>query len=281
MPCKNAKERFFKKALDSVFSQVDENWQLMVINDHTDLAETLRILKKLGKSPDIRVSLLKNESRMITGALNTGMRHANTPYVCSLHCDDFLDDNAIKILHRYIQKYPEVDYFHSSRIYVDECDHHLTDIVFSRNDFTLDDFKNRGPVKHLHCWKVKSALAMGGMDEDLGLHGADDYDFPWCMAEAGFSFKAIKECLYYYRDHRAHERLTTHVPLDGQINELKMIWKKHGLTDIEVAEQIEKRTRGYLRQALYLDERDKEIKERQGYDIRRGWRETYHKKSKD
>ncbi|MGH7801679.1 MAG: glycosyltransferase family 2 protein [Thermodesulfobacteriota bacterium] len=176
------------------------------------------------------------------------------------------------MLNGYIKKYPSIDYFHSSRIRIDENGCHISGIVRAIESFDLSDFKNYAPLKHLHCWKVESALAIGGMDESLGLHGADDYDFSWCMAEAGYSFKAIPECLYYYRDHREHYRLTTHVPLDIQIGELKKIWNKHGLIEKEIEEQIKIRTSSYLKQALYLDEEDKKGKESENYDIRKGWR---------
>ena len=94
------------------------------------------------------------------------------------------------------------------------------------------------------------------------------------MAEAGYSFKAIPECLYYYRDHREHYRLTTHVPLETQINELKKIWKKHGLKDNEIEEQIKRRISQYLKQALYMDEEDKRKKERIMISERAGERST-------
>ena len=86
---------------------------------------------------------------------------------------------------------------------------------------------------------------------------------------------AIPECLYYYRDHREHFRLTTHVPLDRQVSELRKIWTKHGLTDGEIESQIERRTRGYLQQALFRDEQDRIKKEASGFDPHQGWREPY------
>jgi hypothetical protein len=63
------------------------------------------------------------------------------------------------------------------------------------------------------------------------------------------------------------------VPLNTQINELKKIWKKHGLTEEEMEEQVKIRTSRYLKQALYLDDQDKKRKESENYDIREGWRE--------
>jgi alpha-1,6-rhamnosyltransferase len=275
MPCKDAKASFFRDALNSVFLQSTSLWNLIVIDDHSNNMETIDTLRESSNSRDKKVSVLKNESNFITGAVNTGMRQAKTLYVCSLHCDDLLDTKAIEVLNSYIKGFPDIDYFHSSRIHIDENGCPISSIQRARESFNLSDFKNYGPVKHLHCWKVESGIAIGGMDESLGLHGADDYDFPWCMAEAGYSFKAIPECLYYYRDHREHYRLTTHVPLDTQINELKKIWKKHGLTEKEIEEQIKIRKSGYLKQALYLDEQDKKRKEGENYDIRKGRREKY------
>ena len=275
MPCKDVKASFFTEAINSVFSQSDPLWNLVVVYDFSKNVEIMDILGELSNSKDSRISVLKNESNFLTGALNTGMRHTKTPYVCSLLCDDLLDKKAIEVLNRYVKEYHNIDFFHSARMYIDENGNPISSVLMAVESFNLSDFKNHGPVKHLLCWKVESALAIGGMDESLGLHGADDYDFPWCMAEAGYSFKAIPECLYYYRDHREHYRLTTHVPLETQINELKKIWKKHGLKDDEIEEQIKRRISQYLKQALYMDEEDKKKKERENYDIRKGWREKH------
>lgn len=273
IPYKDPKPFFFREALGSVFSQTTSLWNLLLIDDHSKNTEAIGILRELSESEDNRILVLKNKSNLITGALNTGMRHAKTQYVCTLHCDDLLDGKAIEVLNRYIHEYPDIDYFHSSRMRIDENGNPTGGIHMARESFDLSDFKNYGPVKNLHCWKVQSALAIGGMDESLGFHAADDYDFSWCMAEAGHSFKAIPECLYYVRAHRQHYRLTTHVPLDTQINELRKIMKKHDLTEKEIEEQIKRRTSGYLKQALYLNEADKQKKENENYDIRKGWRE--------
>ena len=277
MPCKNGESGFFKEALESIFAKTVSAWKLIVIDDHSDDKETLAALAHLAKSKDPRVNIIRNESNFVTGALNTGMLHVQTPFVCSVHCDDKLVETAIEILNRNIKENPEIDYFHSSRRFIDETGKCITEIFEAAESFELNDFKIRGPVKHLHCWKVESALQIGGMDESLGLHGADDYDFPGCMAEAGYLFKAIPECLYYYRDHRHAYRLTTHVPLEKQVIELKKIIKKHGMTAPEIEAEIERRSHTYLKQALFLNEDDKKKKESENYDIREGWRYDFAK----
>ena len=85
----------------------------------------------------------------------------------------------------------------------------------------------------------------------------------------------MNECLYYYRDHRAHYRLTTHVNREKQVNELRKIFLKHGMTAAEIEEELNKRVNDYLQQALYENENDRQQKENENYDPNNGWRFEY------
>jgi len=203
IPCKNANRKYIYDAINSVYSQTTPLWNLMIVDDHSDRDETLIILNELRNYEDDRVSVLKNDSTYVTGAINTGLKKSKTPYICTLHCDDILAENAIEILNKYIKKYPDIDYFHSSRSIIDKDGNFISDILLAKETFSLEDFKNCSPVKHLHCWKIQSSLKIGGMDESLSLHGADDYDFTWSMAEAKFTlmngnslYQDISLCIY-------------------------------------------------------------------------------------
>jgi glycosyltransferase involved in cell wall biosynthesis len=272
MPCRNVEPSYFRQALDSVREQTSPRWRLCIAIDAADDGSTAALLSQPDAWRDDRLSVVRSAAPRVTGTLNAGLRHVHTPYVAILHADDLLDARAIEVLERAIGRYPDVDYFHSSRTYIDDDGLRLR-AREAREWKALEEFKRWGPVKSLHCFKVQAALAIGGMDEALGPHAADDYDFSWCMAEAGFRFKAIPEYLYAVRDHRRHFRLTTHVPLDTQVAELVKILKKHRLTDEEIEAEVRRRTAGYMRQALFLNEADRLEKERNGYDIRNGWRE--------
>ena len=272
MACRRPHPIFLREALESIRWQSCPGWKALIIGDEGDAAALDCISEVLAVFGDTRFRLLRQTGTGLTRALNTGMRNAETPYACNLLADDLLSGNAVEVLEAAIRCFPAVDFFHSSRQVIDETGRPVSSIYRAPESFTLEDFKRHGPVKHLHCWKIASALAIGGMDENLGPHGADDYDFSWCMAEAGYQFRAIEECLYFYRDHRDGYRLTTHVPVDQQIGELRKICSKHGLTPKETEERIGRAASGYLRQALYRDAADRSRKEREGYDIRSGWR---------
>jgi glycosyltransferase involved in cell wall biosynthesis len=273
--CRNISRTFFDEAVRSVLVQSSADWELLIVVDPDDGRTLREVEATLAALPrrDSRIQVVRNEGRFITGAFNTGMRRASTPYVCVLHADDLLESTAVEVVTEFIRRYRDVDYFHSSRVYVDGAGRPISGILRAVSSFTLLDFWNIGPVKALHCWKVASARAIGGMDESLGAHGADDYDFSWRMAEAGFSFMAIPACLYRYRDHREHHRLTTHVPLDRQVEELQKIWRKHRLPEAEIQRQLAKRSADYLRQALFATEADRRVRESAGFDGRSGWRQ--------
>jgi len=273
MPIKNPHPQFFKAAIQSVIHQTSKDWNLIIIGEAGELRALEELLGPFKAHPCI--SIIQNQTRLLSGALNTGLRAAKTDFVCILLGDDLLAPNAIKILRKNIQSNPEVNFFHSSRRVIDEHGDFISKIYQSKEKFEIKDFINSSPVKHLLCWKREKALSIGGIDENLGLHGADDYDFPWSMAEAGCVFKAIPECLYYYRDHRSHYRLTTHIPLDAQVAELRKIWEKHRIPEEEIQRQLDSRLKGYLQQALYKNESDKRKREEAGINPSMGWKERY------
>ncbi len=275
IPSKDPDLDFFEQALLSVINQSNPNWQLIIVDDHSKQIKTKIRYDEIRASLDTRISIIINKGQQISAAVNTGMKSAKTPFVCMLHADDLLDSSAIQVLTEQIEKCPDADYFHSARRFIDESSAYISGIYKPTMEFEAIDFRKGGQVKHLHCWRIKPALKIGGVDETLGPHGADDYDFPWCMAEAGYKFQPIDECLYYYRDHRNHPRLTTHVPLDIQVQELVKIFKKHNMDEEQIQEELELRQNGYLKQALYVNEKDKQAKEATGFDPQTGWKEPY------
>jgi glycosyltransferase involved in cell wall biosynthesis len=273
--CRNAHSGFLELALESVFGQSSGSWRLLVIDHASDRPETMAVLRALEDQQDPRVRVIRSDARYLTGALNAGLHAATTPFVCVLHGDDLLDERALAALNDAIAARPEVDYFYSARRFIDELGRPISGVYPAAEEVSVADFVAKCPVKGLHCWRVAAALEIGGMDEELGLHGADDWDFPWLMAEAGFRFAAIPHCLYLYRDHREHERLTTHVPLDVQVEHVRRILAKHGLDESAIDAQVELRRQDYLRQALFEDASDRRQKEAAGFDPRAGWREPH------
>ena len=260
---------FLEQALQSVLNQTESEWRLLLLDGGQQPASL---------PDDSRIERLSIwPQRGVAVALNLAMQKVKTPFVAVLHDDDLLAPRAVECLRTALAEHPEADYFHSSRRFIDDSGEFLSEVYPARTEVRLQDFLDTCPVKHLHCWRVAKALSLGGVDEAVQLHGGDDYDFPWRMAEAGSRFQAITECLYYQRDHRTAPRLTTDVPLDRQLETLRTIFAKRGLSAAEIERQCKLRSEGYLRQALFRDELDREEKLATGFDRQAGWREIARK----
>jgi glycosyltransferase involved in cell wall biosynthesis len=273
MPLKHYHPDYLEQSVRSVVQQTCGDWRLVIIAEPEDLGHFEQLLS--AACADSRTCLIGNAGRKLAGAINSGMRYAQTEFVALLLADDLWAPDAVRVLNGYIGTHPDVDFFHTSRMVIDEHGRPISSVHASRATFTLEDFKRSSPVKHLLCWRRSKGLSAGGLDESLNSVGPDDYDFPWTMAEHGARFKAVHECLYYYRDHRECYRLTTHLPLSVHRRECRRIRRKHGVAWWERRRFVARAQRSYLRQCLYRNAIDQWIKEWFAYDARRGWRETY------
>ena len=273
LPLKHYHRPYLDQCLRSLVAQTCARWRCLVVVEPSDrdhfavaIAEALR---------DPRLRLIVNRGRALAGAINTGMREADTEFVALILGDDLWAPDAVEVLDRSIAALPAVDFFHSARRVIDDAGEPISSVYPSRESFTLEDFLNGSPVKHLLCWRRTTGLAVGGIDETLNSVGPDDYDFPWVMAEHGARFQPVAECLYWYRDHRAGVRLTTHLPLSVHLRECDRIMRKHGVERRARRDFLARARRSYLRQCLYRNAFDRWLKERLGYDPRRGWRDRY------
>lgn len=273
LPVKNYRCDYLVKAVGSIRGQQCPEWRLVVIVERGAEED---VWKVVGKPDGARIELIINEGRGLPGAINTGMRWGRTPFVALVFADDMLATEAVGTLTDHIVRYPDVDFFHSSRVILDADDRPISGVYPSQEAFALEDFPWGSPVKHLLCWRRDRALAIGGLDESLNSIGVDDYDFPWMMAERGARFRAIGECLYLYRNHCEHYRLTTHVPLSVHKQEIARILRKHGVGAVMRALIIARRRwNGSLGgQCLYRSSLDRWIKERRGFDARQHWRQV-------
>ena len=273
LPVKRFHTPFLVKAVRSILDQSDPRWRMLLVGEAGNVRDLGVLLA--GELADTRIEPITNEGRRLAGAINTGMRRAETPFVAVLLGDDMWAPNAVEVLGRAIERSPEVDFFHTSRQIVDENGRPIGSVKQARRSFSIDEFVDRSPVKHLLCWRRETALAIGGVDED-GIVGADDWDFPWRMAEAGARFQAISECLYLYRDHRESFRLTTHITRRTQVRDIRRVLRKHGVDRRRARHAVRRRRPRQLRQCLYRTEVDRILLQRLlRHDPRNGWRESY------
>lgn len=96
-----------QKTLNSIYSQKYKNYEIIVIDGNSNDG-TLQIIKKNKLKINFWIS---EPDKGIYDAFNKGMKYSSGDYLGFVNSDDILMPNALKILSRYIKRYPDVDFF--------------------------------------------------------------------------------------------------------------------------------------------------------------------------
>ena len=87
------KANYLAKTLDSLLAQSHENIELILVNDGSTDASA-QIMQEYAGS-DLRVSVVEQGNRGLSGARNTGLEQAGGSYVMFFDADDILLENAV------------------------------------------------------------------------------------------------------------------------------------------------------------------------------------------
>jgi glycosyl transferase family 2 len=117
LPVKHYHPRFLEQSVASMRAQDSDRWRLSIVVEPIDVAHFESALGEALADPRIR--LVANSGRKLAGAINSGMRAAETEFVALLLGDDLWAAEAVRVLDASIARHPEVDFFHSSRRIID------------------------------------------------------------------------------------------------------------------------------------------------------------------
>jgi len=99
-------ENHLQKTLNSIYKQTYKNYELIVI-DGGSTDGTVNIIKKNRSKIDYWIS---EKDKGIYDAFNKGLKLATGDYIGFVNSDDLLLPNALRILKKYIIKYPKKDF---------------------------------------------------------------------------------------------------------------------------------------------------------------------------
>lgn len=208
MPVYN-RGRFLEEAIESVLQQEYSNFELVIINDGSSIAEIKKILRKYEQHPCVAVvHKQKNEGQ--ASAMNAGAQKVRSKYFCRLDSDDKLSPDALAVLNRYIYQHPEVSYFYSSRYVIDGNSKVVVtkgadpEGIHQSRKFDRQFLLEKYHCNHLICWRTADYLQAGGLREDI--QWAEDWELAVRMS-GKYLFQNIDEALYFYRESHAN-RLT-------------------------------------------------------------------------
>jgi GT2 family glycosyltransferase len=193
-PVFNTPVRWLRECIESVLAQTYENWELILIDDHSTDPETLRCLTELAAS-DSRIILAKDEKRRgISAASNRGLALAQGDWVGFLDHDDLLEPDALFQNVKWLQKHPEADLIYSDE---DKLTERGFDSPIFKPDWSPDYFLSCNYVCHFTLIRRELIKQVGGFRSKFD--GAQDYDLFLRVIEQTNRIDHIPRVLYHWR----------------------------------------------------------------------------------
>lgn len=188
IPCYNS-GKTLSRTIDSVTRQTWGNIEIIIINDGSTDKATIDLLGFLSTNPKITVHSQSNQG--LASARNSGIRISKGEFILPLDSDDWLDENAIKLM---LETYNN---------------HARYSIVYP--DIKLEG--SRGGVKKTYCNPFEQLFSnqlpycmlfpkmvinkVNGYDENF-LYGLEDWDLNIRLLLSKYSFTKIDLPIFHY-----------------------------------------------------------------------------------
>ncbi len=198
IPVYNVKDDQLIDCIESVRRQSYENWELILVDDHSSWESVGRVLKRYEKAEKIHV-IYRSENGNISRATNDGIHAAKGDYIAFSDCDDVLAPNALYEMARALNEHPEYDFIYSDEDKLSE-DGSMRHDPFFKPDWSPDTFLSMMYTNHLAVYRTELVNKTGGLRPEFD--GAQDYDFTLRFLELTDNSRIghIPKVLYYWRE---------------------------------------------------------------------------------
>lgn len=189
--------RFLQEAIDSVLAQTLDDWELLVFDEGSD-DETALIAQATAEQNPKQVTFIRHERPQgLRQCANEALTRATGRYIIRLDADDYLDENALLILSRYLDEHPETGLVYPNWIYISE----FGDVLgIERRKKVQEEVEVLDLPAHGACTMIRKRVlkAVGGYDTSFD--SQDGHEL-WLKALHRFKVGNVRTPLFYYRQH--------------------------------------------------------------------------------
>lgn len=195
VPCYNTPRRYLNDLLQSVVSQMYDNWQLCLVDGSTD-AKASRYIEQLTANQPKITYVKVGENLGIVGNTNEGLKVAKGKFVAFLDHDDTLSPYALAEVVVALNKNPKTDLFYSDEDKLSDNGKRRL-LPFFKPDWSPEMLLGVNYITHFVVARKSLIDQIGGLR--LGFDGAQDYDFLLRITEKTENIKHIAKILYHWR----------------------------------------------------------------------------------
>ncbi|MEO7724393.1 MAG: glycosyltransferase family 2 protein [Chthoniobacterales bacterium] len=193
-PVFNTPAVWLAEAVESVTRQAYENWELILVDDGSTLAETVELLATI-EERDPRIVVVRRESTGgISEASNAGLARARGEWIGLLDHDDVLEPDALFEVVNYLQSHPETDLVFSDEDKITEDG--LAAPQF-KPDWSPDFLLSYNYLCHFTTVRREIVEKAGRFRPEFD--GAQDYDLFLRVSELTTRIHHLPRILYHWR----------------------------------------------------------------------------------
>ena len=222
MPMRNAAP-FITQTLQSIIAQTLTDWELIIIDDHSEDQSAQLISRSFLVDP--RIKLFKNEGKGIISALRKALAESRSSVITRMDADDLMFPKKLECMLKALEKASvvtaQVEYFREDQPLGDGYQRYAAWLngLVDNHDHWAHIYKEC--VIASPCWMM--------LKEDLERIGAfnsdtypEDYDLVFRMYAGRLKVKGIKEILHQWRDHSERSSRTDPHYTDNRFLDLKI-----------------------------------------------------------
>jgi glycosyltransferase involved in cell wall biosynthesis len=197
MPTYNSSERWLRRAIESVRSQLYTHWELCIADDASSMPHVRSILNEYQNLDDRIKVVFRERNGHISAASNSALELALGEFIALLDHDDELSMHALYMVAVAINEDPNLDLIYSDEDKINEKNNRYD--PYFKPDLNPDLLTSQNMICHLAVYRTELVRRIGGFRE--GYEGAQDWDLALRMTECIPSkrIKHLPYILYHWR----------------------------------------------------------------------------------
>lgn len=197
LPTYNSSERWLRRAIESVRSQLYSHWELCIADDSSSMPHIRAVLEEYQNLDDRIKVMLRDYNGHLSAASNSALELASGEFIAFLDHDDELSVHALYMFAVAINENPELDLIYSDEDKINEKNYRYD--PYFKPDWNPDILTSQNMICHLVVYRTKLTRKIGSFRE--GYEGAQDWDLALRMTECTppQRIKHLPYILYHWR----------------------------------------------------------------------------------
>ncbi len=224
LPVYNVAEIWLKKAIDSVFAQLYENWELCIVDDASPKNHIRKVLSKYKSHKKVKLKFLKDNGG-IAQSSNEALSLATGEFVGFLDHDDELSPDALYENVKILNLYPDADLIYSDEDKLNPEGKRIE--PHFKPSWSPDLLLSYNYICHFSVYRKTKLDQINGLRS--GFEGSQDYDLLLRLTEKTDKIHHIPKVLYHWRQIKGststeHKEKISHI--DNSITALQETLKR-------------------------------------------------------